>query len=524
MAAQNYQEEALRQVNPFTGQRNAPSQPPAGGSTTQWQAPTAPTRQYQPTNTKLPSGNTSYKPGMGPAITSMATGIGADIAGQQVTNALTSGASSPAWATGAAGMGAGMGISMAGNYLANKKKPKELMPTYGGRHGAITDGYGRRFEGAGPGVEGGAIRGASYGANPALAAATGGISIGVGALAGAIAGGATKNDPEAFRDFSAGDGYDAIGRGYKDYLGRDASEEEIMTHMRNVGYKPEDKHRWLGQDALYHILDTLQDSEEAQRFRGELPPAAQAPSQEPTASQVAPGAQRNYPGGINPPAGNRAQISTAPVTPYDNTPGSDIGPTTTFADGSVMATTNKQNEDTLARQPANTQRLTGNPSSTPAAPSGPPALGRYRLEGFDQGKLDSGHDSPKYQIGRTLSNFDPRGGLTPEALEALNKLGIGTFSGTRDKLRVENGDPRFNGLSEFDVVRDFDGTGDWQFAPDGPSAQSVPGGELSMGNSFSNSFGGQQFSSPQGSDTYSDQIIRYLMNQLALDQAATSLS
>jgi len=90
--------------------------------------------------------------------------------------------------------------------------------------------------------------------------------------------------------------------------------------------------------------------------------------------------------------------------------------------------------------------------------------GSYGHGALNQDKIDRGHDSPKYQIARTLSNFDPSKGITPEALEALNALGIGTFSGQDDKLFVggEGMDPRFKGITGSDMVRGFKtGKGTW---------------------------------------------------------------
>lgn len=123
---------------------------------------------------------------------------------------------------------------------------------------------------------------------------------------------------------------------------------------------------------------------------------------------------------------------------------------------------------------------TDGPPAASLAPGGeraPAAAGSgwgpYMPQGYNADKIARGHDSPKYQIGKVLSNFDYRQGITPEVLEALNALGIGTFSGSRDKLSVGgNVDPRFGGYNKFDIVKNFAGGGEgWQFgAVDGPSA------------------------------------------------------
>jgi hypothetical protein len=448
---------------------------------------------------------------MGPGLTASGIGVGGQIAGNQVKNALMkggtsaiTGSASPSWATGAAGMGAGIGISMAGNALANKLKPKEEMPITGGQHSDILDGYGRRLEGAGPGAHGGAIRGATMGANPALAAATGGISIGVGALGGLIAGLATKNATSAYSDYSANDAYDAIGKGYQKYLGRDATPDEIMGRLVGQGYDPK-RHEYVGEKGLRYHMDEIASSPEAQAY------AARQAGTPATSTPDLPLPSLGATPGTEPLATSPGQSNTS----YQTSQGAP-GLPKLQPDGTYSAATTPQLVDSQA-------------PSAPAAPmGGPPQIGQYGLEGFDQGKLDSGHSSPKYLIGRTLSQFDPSKGLTPEALAALNALGIGTFSGQNDKLSVQSDDPRFNGLSQFDVGRDFSGEGGrmgssaWQFAPDGPGAPSAGGPQMGMP-----SVGGMpNFANAGGADSgpgYSNSVIQYLMQQMGLDRAATSI-
>jgi hypothetical protein len=106
-------------------------------------------------------------------------------------------------------------------------------------------------------------------------------------------------------------------------------------------------------------------------------------------------------------------------------------------------------------------------------PTGPLSQsGSAPLEGFDGGKLgNKEHNTPKYQIGRVISNFDPKAGVTPELLAELNKLGIGTFEKVSgDKVRVTgNVDPRFEGYTTIDLVRGFNGPGGgqaWQYGAD----------------------------------------------------------
>jgi hypothetical protein len=383
----------------------------------------------------------------------------------------------------AGGAAAGMGIGLATGAVADKLKVKEEMPTFGGEFGHLTDDYGRRFEGTGGGIASNAVRYAGYGANPGLVAATGGLSIAAGAIGGAIKGAVTKNAPSAYTDFRVEDAADAIQKGYQEYLGRPASEDEIRTHLTNVGWDEKDGDRWTGEKALYHILGTLKNSDEAKQF----------------ATRGAVVDQLDSGGGG--------------AAPYDNTPGSDIGPTTTFGDGSVMATTNKQNEDTLARQPANTLRLTGTPAgaeptasrvapgavredgaSPVASGAAPGGGGRGTLEGFGgmmadgRSKLDAS-DSPKYQVARILQNYPSTPEGLRQALPELQKLGLGdvAIGGSKgDKLTFsDQTDPRFNGVTTFDVIRAAGNGGEaWQWDGGGGGGATAPaagGGRLSGG-------------------------------------------
>lgn len=72
-------------------------------------------------------------------------------------------------------------------------------------------------------------------------------------------------------------------------------------------------------------------------------------------------------------------------------------------------------------------------ADAPAAP----ASDFGRTMGFDAGKFaDPNKHDFKYDTGRTLSQFDPKQGITPEVLAALNKLDYGTFAGSGDKLSL----------------------------------------------------------------------------------------
>lgn len=76
-------------------------------------------------------------------------------------------------------------------------------------------------------------------------------------------------------------------------------------------------------------------------------------------------------------------------------------------------------------------------ASAPATAAAP-AYDMSRVMGVDAGKFNdpNKHDF-KYDTQRTLSQFDPKAGFTPDAIDALNKLGYGTFSsGGGDKVSL----------------------------------------------------------------------------------------
>lgn len=104
--------------------------------------------------------------------------------------------------------------------------------------------------------------------------------------------------------------------------------------------------------------------------------------------------------------------------------------------------------------------------------------GQYGIEGIDAGKVASGHASPKYQIARIQSHFDPTQGVTPDMLSALNSLGIGDFSGGKDWIYVNNGVDKFDGVKGADIIRNEGPQGAWQgWGGD----YGIPGGSYSGG-------------------------------------------
>ncbi len=99
--------------------------------------------------------------------------------------------------------------------------------------------------------------------------------------------------------------------------------------------------------------------------------------------------------------------------------------------------------------------------------------GQYTPEGYDLDKMQNGQDSPKYQIGRALSNFDYTQGITPEVIAALQALGLGdVMQLSKDKIQFTgNVDPRFEGYTTIDLLRGANGPGGpqaWQYGLDLP--------------------------------------------------------
>jgi hypothetical protein len=560
-----------------------------GSPTSYGQQPQVPRQTPRPSS--LPSGQVSQTPGMGPAYTNMGTNVGANIAARQISSRMNPGYS-PSPGAQAAGAAAGM----VGDYVGGKLKPKEELPTYGGEHGAITDPFGRRFEGAGPGRGGGAARGASYGANPGLIAVTGGLSVPIGALIGFGVGAATRNATSAFSDFSANDAQSAVRQGYQNYLGRDPGEDEVINQLRNQGWNPEGGDRWVGEKGLFHILDSLKASPEGQAFLarggGATPPSTpQTPGLSapvspaggsPSFPGVTPGATRigDLPGsapaskpgqtvmggggGSTPyapppsPAGgaatsqgfwnpnaprldpNTGQYSTPASTGFQTAPGAAPGSPWRGHPGEGAPDPTVENaglpdfgEFDGVRATFSTPGASPSGAGTPGASQAPALPGgtRNALEGFGgmmqdgRSKLEAS-DSPKYTFARIAQQFDMKDPAQREAmLQALRNDPSGYFRNatlTRDILDIGQGaDPRFNGVTRFDILRDEEGDAALQWAePGGGGGAAAP-----MGGGMSGGMGAGGFNPgtiPMGEQgTYSNLVLQYLLQGLGLDRAAS---
>lgn len=159
--------------------------------------------------------------------------------------------------------------------------------------------------------------------------------------------------------------------------------------------------------------------------------------------------------------------------------------------------------------------------------------GTNRYEGWDPQKIASGQTSPKYLVGRVLSNFDPRQGITPQVLAELNKLGIGTFEGSGQNLRVVNASPEFEGYTDWgDMIHAYQGgagaNAAWQYGINNSrdaayDAYGAGGGSGSgASGSTSGSSGGSSNNSLFGGNSSSSSETRF-MNPGLVEEARAKI-
>lgn len=415
----------------------------------------------QPTSGGLFARGGKVKPlpgsGLGETVGNIAGSAGVQVAGRQLGNQAAQAAGGAASSglkgaltSGAGGAAAGAGVSLATGMLADKVRVKEEMPTFGGPNGQYLDEYGRRFEGTGGGTHANAIKYAGMGANPALAAATGGLSILGGALFGIGKAAATRNAPSAYTDFRVEDAAQAVKDAYKGELGREATDDEVMGMLTGQGWDPNGGDRWVGEKGINSVIDHIRASPEAQAFR---------------------------------------------------------------ARGSVIDQLGTGGEPTVETSvPAGAERISG--SASGAAPGGPGKLpmpadavggasgaqetgaartggGGGKLEGFDGMTADGrpkieASNSPKYvfaRVARGISNTDPD--RSAKILAALKADPSGYFANatlSRDKLQVNNADPIFNGIGEFDIQRDEENGGGFHWEPTDRGGQAAAAGPNASGS------------------------------------------
>lgn len=136
----------------------------------------------------------------------------------------------------------------------------------------------------------------------------------------------------------------------------------------------------------------------------------------------------------------------------------------------------------------------GEPPAVPAAPDYK-SLGKYASGGYTAANEKFNRPwedrSERYKMMTVLSNFDPKQGITPEVLAALNGAGISgaKFSGSGDKLNIENlgGDPRLGTGGTADVIKGLKGQNadtawaPWQVDEPGGGAATLPTAGMQTG-------------------------------------------
>lgn len=357
-------------------------------------------------------------------LTRTAAGTGTQIAGKLLGNT-------------AGGAAVGSGIAIGGNMLADKVRKKEDMPTFGGENAEYLDQYGRRFQGTGGGTAAGAIRGASYGANPALVAATGGLSVVGGALIGAGIAAAKRHAASANTDFRVEDAAEAIHNAYRGELGRDATDAEVMQHLVNGGFDPKDGDRWVGEKGLNYIIGTsIKGSDEAKQFRdtGMSAPQRQA---------------------------LMAQLGGGP-TASDDLSGRASSPATAGGAGAAMGGGGGGGLAAASNQ--GTWNTDGYAAPQVTAQNAGPVPAGWDAEKWQ----NADHQTPKYAVGRILSQFPPTVDGLAQAAEQVAAAYPGASFNGKDKLTIP-------GVGTIDVLKGAGNGGEaWQWLPDEGAGAAVP--------------------------------------------------
>jgi hypothetical protein len=411
-------------------------------------------------------GKVTQLPGSGvkEQVGNLAGSIGTQIAAKQLGGTAAQTAAGTAAQTGlksaltsgASGAAAGAGVSLATGMLADKLRKKEEQPIFGGPNGQYLDDKGRRFEGTGGGTHSNMVKYAGMGANPALAASTMGLSVAGGALFGLAKAAATRNAPSAYTDFRVEDGADAIKAAYKNELGRDASDDEVMGMLQGQGWDPNGGDRWVGEKGINSVLDHIRASPEAQAYRAGGGGAAGEPTVE---TSVPEGATRSGgavadalgAGGGDPfSTGTKAlQAKLAPAAAAQ--PTIDLSGRAGQGSGAL--------EERLGLPPGSIQTATGAAgagldTAAPEAAAPMPGSEAWNTEGYQApqhlpasvGNVMPGWDAtnwndpnmqtPKYGVGRILSNFPGTLGGLKQAMPEIIKAYPGTTFDGKDKISI----------------------------------------------------------------------------------------
>jgi len=422
------------------------------------------------------------------------------------------------------GGAAGAGIGQATGMIADRLKPQGQAATVS-PYGDLTDQYGRRMEGSGEGIAGGAVKWGGRGAQLGLEVGGpigAGIGGAVGAIGGAIGNAFTKNAKSAYSDFRTQDAVDAIKQMYLTRGGRLPTEQDIETILIGQGMDRADaqKHTgFVGEHGLYSVLNSLDKNFAAERGRlvdqavgapgaPSTPgaPAGAAPAgASPTTPQPVPQTPMPGRGPVDPQfrmdrgapgSADRAQLLASPGDRGGQLGGSPTGPTppNTPVPPVLGAEGTYHLPGTPGGAPAAPGAPSGIPPSTPppqappvapqpGAPPAPPAAApapslpanadtdgyakpAYTAAtpssapppGWDAKKWsDPAHQTPKYVVGRIMSQFAPTTENMPKVLAEIQKAYPGTRLVGKDSIEIP-------GVGTTDILRaaDVGGKG-WQW-------------------------------------------------------------
>jgi hypothetical protein len=408
-----------------------------------------------------------------------------------------------------------------------------------------------------------------------------GLGHGIGAAAGAIIGGINgamnRQAGTAGSDFSMADATTAIKLAYQTWLGRDPAPGEVESHLQNTGSAGSE---WVGEQAIAAILYAIENSPEAKAPKpvavasgGGTDNSILDPGRDVKIDQA------TAPVGKGPADPNSSRNAPRIVTRNGQTFLTEHGNERPLQPGEI-ASAQAYVDDFWKKYPSGFQPGVGPQTNegygaAPATTGGTgggttakPANYRGQLIGFDQGKLDDAtHQTPKYVFARIAAQYDVKDPAQRQAmLAALKADPSGYFKNASlggskgDILNTGSTDPKFEGINQFDIIfAAGEGGKGWTWQPlggteppksDGPTPDPTkppsggppyyggptpgtpyrPSGPNTtynssmLGSNLVNDLLGKSLTGeinfkggPQS--TYSQQMLDYLMRQLALGGA-----
>lgn len=225
---------------------------------------------------------------------------------------------------------------------------------------------------------------------------------------------------------------------YQQYLGREGSEQEINSHVANP-------------NGLNGAQVAIRGSQEAaQRTGNTAPVSTEGVSQQ---DQIQ-GYYQQFLG--------RA-ASPQEISAHMANPGGMMGAQTAIR-GSAEAADRTAAQATTAAAPTAAPTTAANPNWNTDGFAGPAYTANrangVAIPGWDNTKWqDANHQTPKYAVGRILSQFDPKNTNTAAAMQEIQKAYPGaTFDG-KDKLTLP-------GVGAFDIMKGAGNGGEaWQWNP-----------------------------------------------------------